>query len=213
MSPFSNLDPTLRDQVRRDTAEILRAGCVTAVFVTHSREEALLIGDVIALMNRGRIEQVDTPTRIFHSPANRFVAGFMGMADFLPASVKDGELLTELGSARLPQRTPDEEGLEAMVRPDDVLLRPSPRLAAGSSWSAGFRARSTSTGWRWTPEPWCTACVTTRSVWRWARAWRLGWTPRIRRCHSATAAPCPLTGRASKGLTEAASARLSAIRP
>ena len=124
--PFSNLDPTLRDQVRRDTAEILRAGGVTAVFVTHSREEALLIGDVIALMNRGRIEQVDTPTRIFHSPANRFVAGFMGMADFLPASVKDGELLTELGSARLPQRTPDEEGLEAMVRPDDVLLRPSP---------------------------------------------------------------------------------------
>ena len=123
--PFSNLDPALRDQVRRDTAEILRAGGATAIFVTHSREEALLVGDVIALMDQGRIEQVDTPERIFHAPANRFVAGFMGLADFIPASVRDGAIRTELGSATLPQNPPDEDSLEAMVRPDDVAVRPS----------------------------------------------------------------------------------------
>ncbi len=149
--PFSNLDPALRDQVRRDTAEMLRAGGATAVFVTHSREEAMLIGDVIALMDRGRIEQVDTPERIFHAPSNRFVAGFMGIADFIPASVKDGAIRTELGSAPLPQPTPDEDSLEAMVRPDDVTLHPSARRAAASSWSEGFRGRSTFTAWRWTP--------------------------------------------------------------
>ncbi|MDE2861698.1 MAG: ABC transporter ATP-binding protein [Chloroflexota bacterium] len=123
--PFSNLDPALRDQVRRDTAEILKAGGATCVFVTHSREDAMVIGDEIALMHRGRIEQVDTPERIFHAPSNRFVAAFMGLADFIPAIVRDGAIRTELGSAPLPQPAPDEDGLEAMVRPDDVVLRPS----------------------------------------------------------------------------------------
>ena len=123
--PFSNLDPALRDQVRRDTAEILKAGGATAIFVTHSQEEAMVIGEVIALMDRGRIAQVDTPERIFHAPSSRFVAGFMGLADFIPASVRDGAIRTELGSALLPNRPPDEDGLEAMVRPDDVVLRPA----------------------------------------------------------------------------------------
>lgn len=123
--PFSNLDATLRDQVRRETAEILRAGGATAVFVTHSREDAMVIGDVIALMDKGRIKQVDTPELIFHAPSNRFVAGFMGLADFIPASVRDGTIRTELGSAPLLQHALDEDGLEAMVRPDDVVLRPA----------------------------------------------------------------------------------------
>ncbi len=80
--PFSNLDPGLRQQVRRDTLDILRATGATAIFVTHDQEEALFMGDVLAIMNRGRVEQMGSPESIFHSPATRFVAQFMGMADF-----------------------------------------------------------------------------------------------------------------------------------
>ena len=123
--PFSNLDAALRNQVRQDTRKILRASGSTAVFVTHSREEALLMGDLIALMNQGRVEQVDTPKRIFHAPTTRFGASFMGIADFLPARIFDGALWTELGYTPLPDGLSCEEGVDVMVRPDDVTLRPS----------------------------------------------------------------------------------------
>ena len=123
--PFSNLDAVLRTQVRQETRDILKASGATAIFVTHSREEAMVIGDLIAVMNQGRVEQVDTPQRIFHAPATRFVASFMGIADFLPAHLSDGTLNTELGSTPLPKGLTDENHVEMMVRPDDVNLRPS----------------------------------------------------------------------------------------
>ncbi len=80
--PFSNLDPKLREQVRRDVLEILRSGHITTVFVTHDQEEALFVGDVIAVMNQGRVEQCGPPEDIFHHPVTRFVAQFIGMVDF-----------------------------------------------------------------------------------------------------------------------------------
>ncbi len=123
--PFSNLDSALRNQVRRETRDILKASGTTAVFVTHSRDEAMVIGDLIAVMNRGRVEQVDTPERIFHAPATRYVARFMGLADFLPAQSSDGTLWTELGEAPIPAGLPSGNGIDVMVRPDDVNIRPS----------------------------------------------------------------------------------------
>ena len=123
--PFSNLDAALRSQVRQETREILKAGGATAIFVTHSRDEAMVMGDRIAIMNEGRLEQVGTPQAIYHSPANRFVAQFMGMADFLPAHSTGGALCTELGEAPVPEGLPSGNGLYIMVRPDDVNLRPS----------------------------------------------------------------------------------------
>ena len=122
--PFSNLDAVLRTQVRQETRDILKASGATAIFVTHSREEAMLMGDVIAVMNQGRVEQVNTPQRIFHAPATRFVASFMGIADFLPAHLSNGTLHTELGSTPLPKGLTTENHIEVMVRPDDVTLRP-----------------------------------------------------------------------------------------
>ena len=123
--PFSNLDAALRNQVRRETRDILKASGTTAVFVTHSRDEAMVVGDLIAVMNRGRVEQVDTPERIFHAPATRYVARFMGLADFLPAQSSDGTLWTELGEAPIPAGLPSGNGIDVMVRPDDVNIRPS----------------------------------------------------------------------------------------
>jgi iron(III) transport system ATP-binding protein len=123
--PFSNLDAVLRTQVRQETKDILKASGATAIFVTHSREEAMVMGDVVGIMNHGRWEQVDTPQRIFHHPATRFVARFMGIADFLPAQLSNGALHTELGSTPLPEGLTDENQIAMMVRPDDVVIRPT----------------------------------------------------------------------------------------
>ena len=149
--PFSNLDPKLREQVRRDVLEILRDSQITTVFVTHDQEEALFVGDIIAVMNQGRVEQSGPPEEIFHHPATRFVAQFIGMVDFLPAWYQDGQLMTEVGSvewsAVSPPALPIELGsnrttvagvngadpeiefrnqeIEVMVRPDCLDCFPS----------------------------------------------------------------------------------------
>ena len=123
--PFSNLDAGLRVQVRGEVQELLRASEVTTVFVTHDQEEALFMGDAVGVMNEGRLEQLDTPETIFHAPSSRFVAQFMGTAEFLPARVEGDTVMTEIGVvavATLPESTDD---LEAMVRPDDIRVSPS----------------------------------------------------------------------------------------
>ncbi len=137
--PFSNLDPKLREQVRRDVLGILKASHATAIFVTHDQEEALLVGDVVAVMNEGRVEQTGTPEVIFHHPATKFVAQFIGMVDFLPARHEAGRLHTEVGSIEWPggewpelklEDLADVNAnghgqLEVMVRPDCVDCLPA----------------------------------------------------------------------------------------
>ena len=124
--PFSNLDPGLREQVRRDTLDILRTHQVTAILVTHDQDEALLVGDQVAVMNLGKIEQLATPEDIFHHPASRFVAEFIGMVDFLPASWDGRHLITQVGSVDWPGESPPNENLdlEVMIRPDCLECRP-----------------------------------------------------------------------------------------
>ena len=125
--PFSNLDSNLREQVRRDVLAILKASRVTAIFVTHDQEEALFLGDVVAVMNDGQIEQTGSPEAIFHHPITKFVAQFIGMVDFLCAEEGDGELHTEVGTvpwpeleSKIPQdsSTRSRDRIEVMVRPD-----------------------------------------------------------------------------------------------
>ena len=96
--PFSNLDAKLREQLQRDVSAILHAGRVTAVFVTHDQQAALTVGDEVAVMNEGRLEQTGSPANIFHSPRSKFVARFIGAVDFLPVQVEDGRLNSELGA-------------------------------------------------------------------------------------------------------------------
>ncbi len=122
--PFSNLDAKLSQQLRRDVAEILRDSGVTTIFVTHDQEAALQVGDQVALMNEGRVEQLASPARIFHSPETRYAAEFLGTVDFLPVHVVDGELTSELGSLGQEYMSNGHHGssqppvLEIMVRPD-----------------------------------------------------------------------------------------------
>jgi iron(III) transport system ATP-binding protein len=139
--PFSNLDRQLREQVRSETMAILRGSGTAAVFVTHDQTEALAVGDRVAVMRAGRIEQLAEPERVFHTPANRFVATFLGDADFLPARLAGGELVTELGPVPVPAGLADRPGLEVMVRPHEVVLRAAADGTArvvGTEFQGGF---------------------------------------------------------------------------
>ena len=99
--PFASLDPNLRDPAaRRHRRRSCASTGTPALFVTHDQAEALSIGDRVAVMRAGRIEQVGPPDDVFHRPANRFVAGFMGEAAFLPVATTGQTELGHLGGDR-----------------------------------------------------------------------------------------------------------------
>ena len=83
--PFASLDPSLRDEVRNDVVAALSERRAAAVLVTHERDEALGLGDRIAVMSAGRILQIDEPDEVYERPVDRFVAEFLGDVSFLPA--------------------------------------------------------------------------------------------------------------------------------
>lgn len=118
--PFSNLDAALREEMRQEVRRLLKASGTTAVFVTHDQEEALFMGDEVAVMNKGRIEQLGTPEYIFHRPQTRFVADFLGNTDFVPGTVTPAGIETPLGL--LPQVVDLQVGtaVEIAARADDV---------------------------------------------------------------------------------------------
>jgi iron(III) transport system ATP-binding protein len=138
--PFSNLDRQLREQIRAETVAILRRTETASVFVTHDPTEALTTGDRVAVMRAGRIEQVGRPEEVFHTPANRFVATFLGDADFLPARRAGSELVTEIGPVPLPPGLPEAaEEYEVMVRPHEVVLRPGEQgRVVATEFQGGF---------------------------------------------------------------------------
>lgn len=122
--PFASLDPTRRAQVRADVVALLRRTGTPAILVTHDQAEALAVGDRIAVVQRGRVQQLATPMEIYRRPANRFVAGFMGDARFLPVLASAVGLETSLGPVRDDAGTRDAvastAGVLAVVRPTDV---------------------------------------------------------------------------------------------
>lgn len=109
--PFASLDPNLRARIRDDVVAILRSTGTPAVFVTHDQGEALAVGDRIAVMRAGRVVQLGSPEEVFHAPADRFVAAFMGEADFLTRREAGG---------LVDERWPDGDDALVMLRPDDV---------------------------------------------------------------------------------------------
>jgi iron(III) transport system ATP-binding protein len=123
--PFASLDHNLRLQVRADVLDILRGTGTPSVFVTHDQLEALALGDRVVVLRAGRVEQDDGPSAVFHRPANRFVATFMGEADFLPVDVAAGVVRSELGE--LPAGGwADGAPAVLVVRPDDVTFDLAP---------------------------------------------------------------------------------------
>jgi len=123
--PFASLDAGLRSQLCEEVGRILRATGATALFVTHDQEEALALADRVAVLERGCLEQVDAPHRLYHAPATRFVAGFVGESDFLTAQPAGDRLDTEIGPLENPGLDP-AAAIEVMVRPHQVALAPDP---------------------------------------------------------------------------------------
>lgn len=122
--PFSSLDADLRIQLREEVRGILKRTGATAIFVTHDQEEALAMGDRMAVMHRGRLEQIGTPEEVFHGPKTRFVAEFMGQTDLLQGVVTSEGIRTEIGT--LPQwvNLPEGAEVEVAVRFDDLRIDP-----------------------------------------------------------------------------------------
>src|SRR3954449_4712523 len=92
--PLSNLDAKLRGQMRTEIARMQRRLGITTVYVTHDQTEAMTLGDRVAVLRKGILQQVDSPRELYEHPVNLFVAGFIGSPpmNFLPASVEDGQL-------------------------------------------------------------------------------------------------------------------------
>jgi iron(III) transport system ATP-binding protein len=129
--PFSSLDTDLRERLSLELREIIKATGATAVLVTHDQQEAFAIADEIGILHEGRIQQWDTAYNVYHRPANRFVADFVGQGVFLPAKVLNpNHVEIELGvlEGSIPhgcQQGCDVCGrgcrAEVLLRPDDVV--------------------------------------------------------------------------------------------
>jgi iron(III) transport system ATP-binding protein len=127
--PFSNLDVHLRRQVRADIREVLAHAGTTTLFVTHDQEEAFYLAETVAVMRAGRVEQVGAPEELYSRPVSRFVAEFVGIANFLPAR-RDGDALqTELGVFPANGLAPGD-AFDVLLRPDDIVIGEGRAVAA-----------------------------------------------------------------------------------
>lgn len=96
--PLGSLDASLRKQLGLDLRRIIKGLSLTAIYVTHDQQEAFTIADRVAVMNKGKIEQVDSPIQLYQQPKSRFIASFLGLKNILPIEgYKQGKAITELG--------------------------------------------------------------------------------------------------------------------
>lgn len=132
--PFGALDAQIRVRLRREIHALLKKVNVPAIFITHDQEEALEMGDRIAVINAGRIEQIGTPHEVYNKPETEFVATFLGAANLL-LGVVSGENVT-VGSVFIPAREEtarfsDGQSVKLVFRPEDVCLSRTGALPEG----------------------------------------------------------------------------------
>ena len=138
--PLSNLDARLRDQVRTEIHELHSRIGFTAVFVTHDQSEAFALGDKLAIMRRGRLEQYATPEDVYEHPASEYVAGFIGIGNRLLAQYVDGRWIVAgqpIDGATVTDH-PDAQQMAIRVRSEDLTLRaPDAELDQSLTWLPG----------------------------------------------------------------------------
>lgn len=121
--PFSGLDAAMREQLVPDVRDILIKENMSALLVTHDQHEAFLMADKIALMSEGKIAQFDTAYNIYHCPANRYVADFIGKGEFLSGIILDeNSVQSALGvlTSNQPHGFATNQAVEILVRPEDL---------------------------------------------------------------------------------------------
>jgi len=129
--PFSSLDVELRQRLGQEVRRILKASGTTAILVTHDQQEAFAIADRVGVMHGGNLEQWDRPYELYHRPATRYVADFIGQGVFLPAEVLSARnVAIELGELSSDIPLPCQQGcvscgkgchVDVLLRPDDVV--------------------------------------------------------------------------------------------
>ncbi|BAG28720.1 multiple sugar transport system ATP-binding protein [Kocuria rhizophila] len=104
--PLSNLDAKLRGQMRTEIAQLQRRMGITSIYVTHDQTEAMTLGDRVAVLKRGQLQQIASPRELYEQPVNLFVAGFIGAPsmNFIPARIEGGVFQTPIGEIEIPQR-------------------------------------------------------------------------------------------------------------
>lgn len=120
--PFSALDAALRSQVRSQVHAILREVGVTTIFVTHDQDEAFVMGDRVAVLRNGAIEQVGTPSELYQRPVNPWVAGFVGEANVTRGVAAEGWADTIVGAVPLVEEI--EGSVDVLIRPEQLKLLP-----------------------------------------------------------------------------------------
>ena len=145
--PFSNLDVALRERLSHEVRDILKAAGATALFVTHDQMEAFAIADHVGVMHQGQLHQWASPYQLYHRPATRFVANFIGKGVFIPTRVLRAadpaqavRLITPLGELQVPpdhllQDMPSsqagaEDEFDLLLRADDVVHAPDSPIRA-----------------------------------------------------------------------------------
>lgn len=122
--PFSNLDVDLRERLSREVRDILKAAGTAGILVTHDQHEAFAMGECIGVMHAGRVLQCASPHALYHEPATRFVADFIGQGVFLKGTtLADNRIETEIGrmQSTRPLDLPEGSAVDVLLRPDDVV--------------------------------------------------------------------------------------------
>ncbi len=150
--PLSNLDAKLRGQMRTEISRLQKRLGITTVYVTHDQTEAMTLGDRVAVLRRGVLQQLDTPRELYEHPQNLFVAGFIGSPpmNFMPATVEGDKVDLPFGTVTIPaakaEKAQGKGLLIAGIRPeyfDDASVVEEHKLAKGST----FRATVDVTEW------------------------------------------------------------------
>ncbi len=122
--PLSNLDAKLRIQMRTEIRRIQQEVGITTIYVTHDQEEAMSLSDHMVVMNQGRVEQQGLPHEVYETPASRFVASFIGVTNFVPATVASADEAAEIEALGTTLRVPRPPDLPDDVRSATLVIRP-----------------------------------------------------------------------------------------
>jgi multiple sugar transport system ATP-binding protein len=145
--PLSNLDAKLRVQMRTEVSRIQQRLGTTTIYVTHDQTEAMTLGDRVAVMRSGLLQQVGTPMELYNEPVNLFVAGFIGSPamNFMPATVDGDTIRLPIGDVAIPQELRERVGrvdggqLLAGIRPES--FEDAALVGEGRERGSTFRAR------------------------------------------------------------------------
>jgi iron(III) transport system ATP-binding protein len=131
--PFSNLDASLRAQVRREVRAILKSTGTTCIFVTHDQREAFTLSDEVAILLNGTMAQLGTPRMVYTQPATREVAAFVGETNLLPGEANGAMVTCILGTLPLDIHTFGK--VDVLIRPEIIRLTRDPQGNASVQWS------------------------------------------------------------------------------